>query len=409
MDILLWGATSSTGRVIAAYFLENYGLGSGFTWALGGRNQKKLEDLKSELASQFPEAGKLSIFTADALDEDSLSKLVSKFKVVATTVGPYSAYGEPMVAACAKNGVDYCDLTGEVPFVHKMIEKYHQTAVTSGARIVHSCGFDSIPSDLGTLMVQEESIKTFGNPCSDVQLFVTGMRGSIGGGTAATMIHLFEMSANDSSMRRTLMDPNSLLPRGDYERPIRDDVTIKWSQSLKRWTGPFLMAPFNTRIVRRTNFLLGFKYGRDFQYSEVQSFGKGLSGLATASIMTTGLLSFFGLLAFSFPRKLIARFVMPKPGVGPSKEAMENGFFKMKILGFHRGSDNSPVLKVVGEVADNCDPGHKSTSKMIAESAVYLSQTPKSSSGVLTPAAALGLNFLKRLTRKGMTFSVQVK
>jgi short subunit dehydrogenase-like uncharacterized protein len=411
MDILLWGGTSSTGRVIAGYLLNKYGLGKNFSWALGGRNIKKLEELRTELALTYPVATKLQIFTADSMNVKSLNDLVPKFKVIATTVGPYAAYGESLVAACAKAGVDYCDLTGEVTFVKNMIEKYHQKAIDSGARIVPSCGFDSIPSDLGTLMLQVEAIKKFGRPCDEVKFFVTGMKGGIGGGTSATIIYLFDLMARDKSITKVLADPNALIPAGEnLKKPVNDELNIKWSKDLNKWVGPFIMAPFNTRVVRRSNYLLKYKYGKNFQYSEKQAFGKGSSGFAKAALATTGLIAAFGLLAFTQSRKVISRYIMPKPGVGPSYKTMASGFFKIKIIGFQIDTGGSLVQKITAQVGDDGDPGHKSTSKMLAESAIYLAQNPRAANdkgGILTPASALGLPFIKRLQDAGMTFLLE--
>lgn len=408
LDVLVWGATSSVGRLVAQYLLRRYGVGGELAWALGGRNLAKVETVRAELAAIDPKAKELPILIADARDAASLDAVVPRVRVVATTVGPYALYGRELVAACARHGVDYCDLTGEVLFIRDMIDAHHAEARRTGARIVHCCGFDSIPSDLGVQMMQQYMAEHHAARCAEVKYFVTGMRGGLGGGTAASALYQFEQ-AKDPKARRIITNPYSLDPERTERGPdARDSLDARWDQDLGAWTGPFVMAPVNTRIVRRSNSLAGYAYGKDFRYSEAIGFSPGAKGWIGAHSLSFGMKAVMGGLQLSTARRLAARF-MPPPGEGPSQQTREQGFFKIRLIGIGESRDGKPSVKLRGTVAGTSDPGHGETSKMFGESAVCLALDRAKTSnegGVLTPAAAMGPRLTERLRKAGMTFEV---
>jgi short subunit dehydrogenase-like uncharacterized protein len=381
LDILVWGATSSVGRLVADYLSRH--APAGLKWGIGGRNRAKLEALGFSVP----------ILIANADDPASLDAMLRQVRVVATTVGPYALHGKELVAACARGGVDYCDITGEVLFIREMIEKHHAKAKETGARIVPCCGFDSIPSDLGVWMMQKQA------HCSEIKYFLTGAKGGLGGGTAASALHQFDL-ARDKKIRRILVDPYALSPEFPEKGPgPRDSLDARYDADFKRWTGPFVMASVNTRVVRRTNALAGYPYGKDFRYSESVAFSDGAKGRARALGLSLGLKAAFVALAFKPSRKLAEKF-LPKTGEGPSAEVRERGFFNVELLGKKIGGG-----ELRGKVAGVSDPGHGETSKMLAESAICLATT-KGEGGVLTPAFALGDALIPRLRAAGMTFEV---
>jgi short subunit dehydrogenase-like uncharacterized protein len=419
-DVLLWGATGYTGRLVAEFLLARYGVGRTLRWALGGRNRGKLEDVRRELAAVHPDASRLPIVLGDARDRASLDALVRQTHVMCTTVGPYAVYGRELVAACVDEGTDYCDLTGETTFVRETIDLHHERArATTGARIVPCCGFDSIPSDLGTLLVQEHTRVTHGGSCAEVKCFVMDATGGISGGTVASMVALVEQAARDRRARRLMADPYALVPdREDAAHigappPARreaDQWDVRWDDDVRRWTGPFLMAAINTRIVRRTSALLGYPWGRDFRYSEVMSFSSGPRGWLVASGMAAGLGALVGGMSIAPVRWLLARTVLPAPGEGPSKERRARGHFALRFVGTRCAHNGSPPEKVLATVRGKSDPGYTETAKMLAESAVCLaldSEGVSKEGGVLTPASCMGLRLVQRLRDAGISFEVE--
>ncbi len=406
-DILVWGATGFTGRLVAEYLARTQDT-HGARWALAGRDRAKLEQVRGSLVGLNPACAELPLLLADAKDAASLDALVSRTRVILTTVGPYARYGSELVAACVRNGTDYCDLTGEVQWMRKMIDAHHARARESGARIVHTCGFDSIPSDLGVLMLQDFMREHHASHCERIRLFVTKMRGGMSGGTAASALQTMEDVQADPALRRVLGNPHGLDPEPRRGRPEeRDQLGVRYSEELGRWTGPFFMAPVNTRVVRRTNALLGYPWGEDFLYSEAASFSRGPKGLLTAVGLAGGLGAFF--LAASVPavRRQLERHVLPAPGTGPSAEARERGCFEILLLGEGKAQGGGGV-KLEGRVAAQGDPGYAATSRMLAESALCLAfDTLASEGGVLTPAVSMGMKLVERLRRAGMTFEVK--
>jgi short subunit dehydrogenase-like uncharacterized protein len=420
-DVLLWGATGYTGRLVAEFLLNRYGAGSKLRWAIGGRNRGKLERVRTELAGLHPDAARLPIVIGDANDRASLDALMRQTRVVCTTVGPYAIHGRQLVAACVDAGTDYCDLTGETTFVRETIDLHHERArKTTGARIVPCCGFDSIPSDLGTLLVQEHTAATHGGSCSEVKCFVMDATGGVSGGTVASMMALVEEAARDRRARRLMADPYALVPdRGEPSQngsPPRDRDAdqrgVRWDDDIGRWTGPFLMAAINTRVVRRSSALLGYPWGRDFRYSESMSFSSGPRGWLAAAGMTAGLGAFVGGMSVAPVRWALAKTVLPAPGEGPSREQRERGHFALRFVGTRRADNGSPPeeVKVLATVRGKRDPGYTETAKMLAESAVCLAldrEGVAEEGGVLTPASCMGMRLVQRLRDAGIAFDVE--
>ena len=419
-DVLVWGATGFTGRLVAEYLTLHYGVGRELRWALGGRNRAKLEGVRSDLAAIDPRARDLAIIVGDNSDRAALDAIVRDARVVATTVGPYAIHGRELVAACAAQATDYCDLTGETPFIRDSIDANHARARETGARIVHCCGYDSIPSDLGVLVLQEHMRKEHGAPCAQVKYFAGESKGGISGGTIASMLNLVEQVSRDRRVRRIATDPYALDPdRGAPGPDGPDQRGVKWDDDLKRWTGPFVMAAINTRVVRRTNALLGYAYGRDFRYSEAMSFPQGPKGWIAATATTVGIGGFLAAVSVPPLRKLLASTVLPSPGEGPSKETRDAGFFTSRLVGIGAakrgagdgaGAGTESVTKLLGTVKGTSDPGYGETAKMLSESAVCLAKDGDAitrEGGVLTPASCMGMRLVERLRQAGMTFGVE--
>jgi short subunit dehydrogenase-like uncharacterized protein len=387
-DIVLFGATGFTGRLVAGELAR---APEKPRWAIAGRSREKLEALGLGVPA----------LVADAHDRAALDAVAASAKVVCTTVGPYARHGGDLVAACAAAGTHYCDLTGELPWVRRMIDAHHERARATGARLVVSCGFDSIPSDLGTFALQEEFIARFGRPASSVTALYGEMSGGMSGGTIASGMQTAIEAGEDREVRRLLADPHALDPDPRAPRaPVPDERSIGWDASLGVFTAPFVMAPFNTRIVRRGHALAGFPYGEGFRYREVMSAPGTARGLATAVAFTAGL----GALAFAFGRPRLRELVaarLPKPGEGPSRQRRERGHWKARFVAEDRGDR----LRFVA--ADRADPGYGSTAKMLAQAALCLALDPlDGAGGLLTPAVAMGRSLLERLRRAGLTFSL---
>ncbi|HSL17697.1 MAG TPA: saccharopine dehydrogenase [Methylomirabilota bacterium] len=408
-DVVLWGATGFTGSLVAEALVERLA-DTGLRLALGGRDRGKLEALRGRLAAIDPAATELPLVVADSHDRPSLDALAASADVVCTTVGPYAKHGHELVAACVDRTTDYCDLTGEVPFVRNMIDRHHDAAREVGARIVHCCGFDSVPSDLGVQTLQEAAIERHGRPVDDITFVLGGSRGGVSGGTVASMLNVVEEARSSRELRRLLADPYALNPEGERHGPDGPDLTRpRFDPEIQRWTGPFVMASVNTRIVRRSNALLGWRYGRDFRYREVTGFQPGLRGAVAATALTAGLGALMGALGWGPTRSLLERTVLPSPGEGPSAETRERGYFSITLHG--RGLDREDrEVCLTGKVRGDRDPGYGATAVMLAESALCLAleggELP-SDGGVLTPAAAMGMRLVERLRRAGMVFEVR--
>ena len=406
-DLVLWGATGFTGQLVAQY-LHSHRRADSFRWAIAGRNRDKLLGLRQELGAT---ADELPILVGDSLDAQSLEDMAAQTRVVCSTVGPYARYGSPLVAACIEQGSDYCDLTGEVHWVREMIDEHHHAAREAQVRIVHCCGFDSIPSDLGTAYLQSLAMERFGEPFSEIRMLVWKVKGGISGGTAASMADLVEKAARDKAIRRILADPYSLAPKGQRSGPDSSSQhTPRREGDIGTWSAPFIMAAVNEKIVRRSNALLDYPYGSDFQYREATRVGPGLPGALRAGLMSAGIGAFSAAMALSPTRSLLKRFLLPDPGEGPDKEAIDAGYFTLRFVGTHRSSSSSPLMV---DVSADADPGYGATSMMLGESALSLALDDPSDQaphlhrgGVLTPASALGSMLIERLQQAGMSFQL---
>ena len=401
-DVVVVGATGFTGALVADYLCERYGADGDLRWAIAARNERKLAALRESLGDR---AAALPALVADTLDAQSMRELAQRTRVVLTTVGPYARYGSDLVAACAEAGTHYCDLAGEVQWIRRMIDAHDATARRSGARIVHCCGFDSIPMDIGAWFLQQEAQRRFGAYCESIVLLVKAMKGGASGGTMASMMNVMREARADPDVARVLARPYSLNPEGEQRGPDRGDQRgVHFDDGARSWTAPFVMATVNTRVVRRTHALLGYPWGESFRYQEAVKTGGGIGGWLRSATVTAGLAGLVGAASFGWSRDLLERHVLPKPGSGPDAAAREAGFFKLEQIG--RLPDGRTIR---GEITGDRDPGYGSTSKMLAESAVCLARDPlDSGGGVLTPAAAMAAPLLKRLrANAGLTFEIR--
>ncbi len=402
-DVILWGATGFTGRLVAAHLLARYGAGSGgLRWAIGGRSEQKLDEVRAGLGEA---AAGLPLVIADAGDQALLDVLASRTRVVCSTVGPYARYGSGLVAACAHHGTHYCDLTGEVHWMRRMIDTHHERARETGARIVHTCGFDSIPSDLGTLFVQREMQRAHGAPATIVKFRAREMRGGFSGGTVASMLEMFEEADRDPAVRAVLADPYGLNPQGQRQGLDGPERTLpSFDADLGAWVTPFVMAAINTRVVRRSNALLGYAWGHDFRYDEGMVMPFGPWGFPLAAGVSAGSAAVSTAASFGAVRRLLTP-LLPRPGQGPSEQARRNGLFVIDMVA--KSAADGPVA-LQATVRGEGDPGYASTSRMLGEAAVCLAVDELDSpGGVLTPSVAMGEALLARLpVHAGVTFEV---
>ena len=384
-DIAVFGATGFTGRLVAEYLSKHYPQGGDLSWAMVGRSEDKLKAVRDEIGAP----GDTPFIVADAGDAASMKKLVESTRVVITTVGPYQLYGNELVAACAEHGTDYVDLCGEPAWMRQKIDQHEAAAKASGARIVFSCGFDSIPSDLGVFLLQEEAKKRFGAPCPEVKGLVRAMNGTFSGGTAASLKATMEAAMKDPKVIEWLKNPFSLAP--DFQGPKQPSGNkVIHDDELGTWLAPFVMAAINTKNVHRSNALMGHPYGEDFLYSEMVMTGPGEKGEAAARHIAQD--------------DSLSRNDGPKPGEGPSKEEREAGSFDILFRG---KTAKGEVVKVA--VTGDMDPGYGSTSKMIAEAAICLiKDCADAPGGVWTTAPAMGHALIARLRKNaGLTFEVE--
>ena len=385
LDIIIYGATGYTGRLVCEYMWQQYGHDvSSVNWAMAGRSLDKLEQVRDELGI----SSGVPLIVADASSTSSMDSLAQRAHVVATTVGPYQLYGSDLVRACAESGTDYVDLCGEPAWMHEMIDAYGETAKASGARIVFSCGFDSIPFDLGVLFLQQTAQEKIGGPVSRIKGRVRSMQGTFSGGTLASFKATMAAAAKKPEMIGVLMDPFALTQ--DFSGPEQPSgLAPIFEEELDSWSAPFIMATINTKNIHRSNLLLGHAYGTDFVYDEMLLTGPGDSGEAVAKAVAED--------------KSMAENPI-KPGEGPSKEERDSGFYEVLFAGSN-GDGKTVSVSVRGDK----DPGYGSTSKMIAESAVCLLLNRDTElRGILTPASALGSLLIDRLQQHaGLTFQVE--
>ena len=384
LGIIVYGATGYTGKLVAEYLNKQYGVGGEVSWAIAGRSVEKLEAVREELGL----AAELPLVVADANEPATITAMAERAQVVLTTVGPYQLYGSDLVAACAAAGTDYVDLCGEPTWMQQMIAAHAEQAQASGARIVFSCGFDSIPFDLGVYFLQEAAVTASGQPLSRVRGRVRDMKGTWSGGTLASFKATMAAAAKEPELFATLINPFALTPgftgpeQPDGMHPVYDEV-------INSWVAPFVMATINTKNIHRSNLLLQHRYGEDFAYDEMFVTGPGEQGEAIAKAIAED--------------KSMATDPTP-PGEGPTREQRENGLYDLLFLG--QSADGKTIS---AGVKGDRDPGYGSTSKMIVESAVCLLKHPEAASGgIWTPAAALGSLLIDRLQQNaGLTFELE--
>jgi short subunit dehydrogenase-like uncharacterized protein len=384
-DVVVFGATGFTGGLVAQYLARHAGEAR---WAIAGRDRAKLERVRAKLGREVP------ILLADAKDPLALRQLAAQTKVVATTAGPFALYGDELVAACVERGTHYCDLSGEMQWIARMIARHHSAAEASGARIVHACGYDSLPSDLGVFVMQEFALATYGQPVSEIHALAYARGPSLSGGTFASMFNVADEAARDRSVRKLMFDPHALAPDPRALTGAKHEQRgVGYVADAGVFTGPFLMAPANVRIVHRSNALLDYLYGRDFVYAEAMPTGKGVLGATAAALLTGGVAAMFLGIGAPPVRWLLKR-VLPKPGEGPSEQKRQGSSFAHELYGTVGGKH------LRAHFGANGDPGYGETAKMIAESALCLAfDDLKSPGGVMTGAAAMGAQLVKRLQK----------
>jgi short subunit dehydrogenase-like uncharacterized protein len=400
LDLVVYGASGFVGRLLAAHLAEHAPAGTAI--GLAGRTRARVEEVRDGLGAA---AADWPVLTADSTDPGSLDALAQRTRVLVTTVGPYARYGLPVVEACARAGTHYADLTGEVLFVRDAIDRTDALAKGTGARIVHSCGYDSIPSDLATLLLAERARADGAGGLTDVRLTAYA-RGGVSGGTIDSMRAQMEAIGADPSRRRVVADPYSLSPDRSAEPATRQpaDAGLPSVGRDGRWTAPFVMAPYNTRIVRRSNALQDWAYGRSFRYGEVMGTGRGPVGAATAVAVTGGLAAAMGAMGFGPTRALLDR-VLPAPGTGPGEQTRRTGWFRSVV-----DARTEDGRRYRATAAGQGDPGYAATAVMLGESALALAlDTDRlpDRAGSLTPATALGDVLAERLRAAGHTYSVE--
>ncbi len=413
--VVLYGATSFVGQITAHYLAKFLGdskespNGEPVTWAIAGRDEDKLKKLQSELqgsSSKDASSDKVDIIIANSNEPDSLDAMAKQAQVIISTVGPYLKYGEPLIKACTDNGTDYVDLTGEAIFIKDMMDKYQDNAKQSGARIVNSCGFDSIPSDLGVYFTQQQAESKFDAACQTINMRVKAAKGGLSGGTIDSMATIFAEVGKDKKRRSQLANPYLL--NDDSNAPSVRQTNVnkpEYDSEHGRWMAPFVMATINTRIVHRTNQLRDYEYGRDFKYDEAMWMQDGVKGQLMSYGMSAGLLGFATAMTFKTSREFLSKHVLTKAGEGPSKSQQENGYFDIRFFGETANNEHIST-KVTGDK----DPGYGSTSRMLAQSALCLAQDISKddvAGGFWTPASAMGDKLITRLEEhSGLSFEV---
>jgi len=402
LDVVLFGATSFVGRLCAEYLARAAPPEARI--GLAGRSHERLRALQASLPGR---AGDWPLLIADTTDRQSVNELAGAARVLATTVGPYRRYGLPVVEACATAGTHYADLTGEVLFMRETIDRFDDVAKENGARIVHSCGFDSIPSDLGVLLLHEAVAADGTGQLEDTTLVVRAMKGGPSGGTVASLKGTTDDARSDTALAQLLADPYALSPDRDAEPRLGSEQDLRGVQNdsdLGMWIGPFIMGSINTRAVRRSNALQGWAYGPRFRYREVMGFGSGPMAAAQACAVAGGVGALVGGLSIR-PTRMVLDRVLPSPGDGPGEKQRERGSFRIEIH-----ARTSSGARYLCRVAAQGDPGYKATSVMFGESSLCLAfdgDRLPSRAGVLTPATAMGDALAERLRAAGQTFEVE--
>ena len=389
-DIVVYGATGFTGALVAEYLNDHHG---DINWAIAGRSQTKLDAVKQRLA-----APDIPTVVADSDSVEDMARLVAQSHVIISTVGPYARYGTTLLEACAAEGTHYCDLTGEPQWMASVFERVSDAAEESGARLIHCCGFDSIPSDLGVYVAQKTMMKKHGLYARSVSGRMGQSKGAVSGGTVASMLLAMEQGMSDPIARKALNDPYALYPAElEPGNDGPDQRGAQWDDSFQSWTGPFVMAAINSKVVRRSNALASLMYGADFSYDEAMLMPNRRAALLLAGGSIVGMAA----LAIGPLRRLIAKR-LPQPGEGPTLSERENGFFEFFVQAHHpEDASKSVRIKVKGKR----DPGYGATSRMLAQAGLSLAFDDLSvEGGIWTPASGLGDHLVERLARVDITF-----
>jgi short subunit dehydrogenase-like uncharacterized protein len=400
-DVVVFGATSFVGQLLCRYLASQFN-SSTLKWAAAARSIDKLERMRQSLDNKATE---IPLIIADARDENSLAGMCAQTHVVVSTVGPYALYGEPLVKVCAERGTDYCDLTGEVQWIRRMLDRYETTARKTGARIVHCCGFDSVPSDLGVYFLQKRAFERLGRYCSHIKMRVKAIRGGVSGGTIASIVNVATEAVENPALRTALQNPYLLCPP-DHQPKTRQESLNRpqYDRDFNAWLAPFIMASINTRVVHRSNALLNYAYGQDFRYDEAMLVGEGQRGRLRAYAVAGALGGFVALISLAPTRRLLQRFVLPAPGQGPSPRSQAQGFYDLRFLGIF-DDGRTIAAKVTGDA----DPGYASTAKMLGQVAACLAHGGKvnKSGGFWTPATLLGDTLIDMLEQHaGLSFTL---
>ena len=406
LDIVLYGATGFAGKLTAEYLAKAAG---DARVALAGRSHDKLLAVRDSLGEA---AQSWELIAADASQPSTLNAMAARTQVVVTTVGPYTRYGLPLVAACAAAGTDYADLTGESMFIRESIDLYHKQAMDTGARIVHSCGFDSIPSDLSVFALHRRAAEDQAGELGDTNLVVRSFAGGVSGGTVASMMEVMRTASTDSEARRLMNDPYTLTPDRAAEPELGGQPDLRWRRGRDiapeldgYWVGPFVMAAVNTRIVRRSNALLDYAYGRRLEYAEQMSMGRSFAAPVAAAMATGGNAATMALGTRYFdrlPQGIVER-IAPKPGTGPSERAREQGHYTVETY-----TTTTTGARYRATMSQKGDPGYKATSVLLGESGLTLAMDRDRLSdlrGVLTPAAAMGDALIARFPAAGVSLA----
>lgn len=403
--LIVFGATSFVGQILCRYLhelnLNEQAQGGSLNWLMAARSEEKLKRFQQELGG--PHAPEYRL--ADAANETQLRALCDEAGVIISTVGPYALYGETLVRVCAETGTDYCDLTGETQWIRRMIDRYETQARESGARIVNCCGFDSIPSDLGVWFLQQQAQQQLGTYCRHVKMRVQKFKGGFSGGTVASMMNVAKEAARDPALRREMADPYSLCPADNRPLVRQYKITAGMDDDVKSWIAPFVMEAINTRVVHRSNAVLGYPWGQNFLYDEAVMTGSDDRGRSRAK--RTALGQTLMMLGFAVPptRWLMSRF-LPKPGEGPSPEMQRTGFFDLVFVG-HTSDNRTVRTTLYGER----DPGYGATARMLGQAALCLRDDVSKDDkpgGFWTPASALAEPLIPRLEAfAGIRFSVE--
>ncbi|MGV6807790.1 MAG: saccharopine dehydrogenase family protein [bacterium] len=403
-DIIVWGATGFTGQLVVQYLYKRYCDGK-IRWAIAGRDKEKLLATRRSVGDVRM---KIPCILADSHDDRSLRAMAASTKVVISTVGPYALYGSRLVKVCAEIGTDYCDLTGEVSWMRKMIDAHRAAAVESGARIVHTCGFDSIPSDMGVYFLQQQAQERFGSPLQRIDFYLMRAKGGFSGGTAHSLANEIDSLTHDPEAAKLAQSPYSLNPRPIKESPLQPQIRhAEFNDDIDGWVSPFIMGAINTRVVQRSNALSNFRYGESFLYREAQYCGGGFKGRCAAISATLMLASLIGGLKFYPTKALLKKFFLPKTGEGPAVDPKNPGYYTIRLVG--KTEDGKTLSATVN---GDADPGYGSTSKMLAEAAICLAQDidgTETPGGFWTPSTAMGERLLERLQKNaGLSFELDI-